>query len=149
VGLEVGKMGLDVGKVGLDTGKTGPGVSDVGTLPMPAADELDLVAVLSALGDPARLEIVTALTRAPEVACGHLLEGRMAKSTRSHHLRVLRESGVIATRATGTFKYSRLRRDDLQARFPGLLDAVLTGARPLSSAKQVGGQPQRSGSADR
>ncbi|MBL7495427.1 helix-turn-helix transcriptional regulator [Frankia sp. CNm7] len=107
---------------------------------MPAPQDLDLVAVLGALADPARLEIVAALAQVPEAACGQLLEGRMAKSTRSHHLRVLREAGVIAVRAEGTYKFSRLRRDDLDTRFPGLLDAIVTGALPV-----VGGNPPAAG----
>jgi DNA-binding transcriptional ArsR family regulator len=43
----------------------------------------------------------------------------------SHHLRVLREAGLTRTRVEGTRRYVSLRREDLQARFPGLLEAVL------------------------
>lgn len=41
---------------------------------------------------------------------------------------MLRESGVIEQRAEGTAVVNRLRRDELDERFPGLLDSVL-GAR--------------------
>jgi DNA-binding transcriptional ArsR family regulator len=102
----------------------------MGTLPMPAVQDIELVAVLAALGDPSRLEMVGILARVPEAPCGELLADRMAKSTRSHHLRVLREAGVIATRAEGNYKYSRLRCDELNARFPGLLDSVVAGTLP-------------------
>jgi DNA-binding transcriptional ArsR family regulator len=44
----------------------------------------------------------------------------------SHHLRVLREAGLTRTRVEGAKRYVSLRREDLQARFPGLLEAVLT-----------------------
>ena len=47
----------------------------------------------------------------------------------SHHLKVLREAGVVTAEVDGTRKYHTLRRDDLEARFPGLLDSVLH-ARP-------------------
>ncbi|MBL7489133.1 helix-turn-helix transcriptional regulator [Frankia sp. AgB1.9] len=97
-------------------------------LPGPAAEDIDLVTVLGALSEPTRLAIVAELARCVEMACGRLLDGRIVKSTLSHHLRVLREAGVIATRAEGTTKYSRLRCADLDARFPGLLGAVLAGA---------------------
>jgi hypothetical protein len=38
---------------------------------------------------------------------------------------VLREAGVIAQREVGTSRLTSLRREDLDERFPGLLDAVL------------------------
>lgn len=98
------------------------------TLEMPAREELGLTSVLDALSDPVRLGIVAALAGGGERACG-LLGDSVADSTRSHHLRVLREAGVTATRRDGTRRLVSLRRDDLDARFPGLLDAVLAAAR--------------------
>ncbi|MFK0022957.1 ArsR/SmtB family transcription factor [Streptomyces sp. NPDC090798] len=47
------------------------------------------------------------------------------KSTVSHHMRIMREAGLTSTRAVGRNRFVRLRRDDLDARFPGLLDALL------------------------
>jgi DNA-binding transcriptional ArsR family regulator len=91
----------------------------------PTRDELDLVTVLQALGDPVRLQIVRILAHTDgEMAC-HELPIPVSKSTGSHHLKVLREAGVVTARIEGTRKYPRLRRDDLEARFPGLLDSVL------------------------
>jgi DNA-binding transcriptional ArsR family regulator len=49
----------------------------------------------------------------------------VSKSTCTHHFRVLREAGVISQRAEGTSRLNTLRREDLDARFPGLLDAIL------------------------
>jgi DNA-binding transcriptional ArsR family regulator len=49
----------------------------------------------------------------------------VSKSTMTHHFRVLRESGVIRQKREGTSKLTELRSEDLDARFPGLLDAVL------------------------
>jgi DNA-binding transcriptional ArsR family regulator len=49
----------------------------------------------------------------------------VGKSTGSHHLKVLREAGIVRAEADGTRRYYTLRRDDLEARFPGLLDSVL------------------------
>ena len=58
-------------------------------------------------------------------ACGSFaLE--IGKSTRTHHFRVLREAGMIEQWREGTARLSTLRRDDLEQRFPGLLDAVLS-----------------------
>jgi DNA-binding transcriptional ArsR family regulator len=92
-------------------------------LEMPAREEIGLPEVLHALSDPVRLEIVRMLARDGERACG-TLELPIADSTRSHHLRILREAGVTATRAVGTQRLVSLRRDDLDKRFPGLLAAV-------------------------
>jgi DNA-binding transcriptional ArsR family regulator len=100
-------------------------------LPEPDVDDIDLASVLHALADPSRLAIVATLARLPEQSCDDLGGlaglGAMAKSTRSHHLRVLREAGVTSARYEGTRKVVWLRREDLDRRFPGLLDAVLAG----------------------
>ncbi|MEU7279937.1 helix-turn-helix domain-containing protein [Streptomyces sp. NPDC045431] len=87
-----------------------------------------LEAVLHALADPMRLRVVRELALAEsEVACSHI-ELPVTKSTTTHHFRVLRESGVIRQTYRGTAKMNGLRRDDLEALFPGLLDAVLAAA---------------------
>ena len=93
----------------------------------PAVEELELPAVLQALSDPLRLRIVAALAEQGEKTCGSFHLG-ISNATRSHHFKVLREAGVTRTRADGTHRHVSLRRDDLEARFPGLLDAVLRGA---------------------
>jgi DNA-binding transcriptional ArsR family regulator len=92
----------------------------------PERSELELPAVLHALSDPQRLEIVRRLADSPgPCSCGSIELG-VAKSTMTHHYRVLRESGVIRQQRKGTSKLTALRREDLDARFPGLLDAVLS-----------------------
>jgi len=97
------------------------------TLHHPAATDVELTAVLHALSDPVRLQIVRTLAVED---CGSLRCGAISlpvtKSTSTHHFRVLRESGVIEQRAEGTALVNRLRRDELDARFPGLLDSVLS-----------------------
>jgi DNA-binding transcriptional ArsR family regulator len=96
-------------------------------LPHPSADEIDLPAVMAALSDPVRVEIVRALSEQGEMACG-VLPLPVSNATRSHHFRVLREAGLTQTRPVGTHRYVSLRRDCLDARFPGLLDALLAAA---------------------
>ena len=91
----------------------------------PARRELELSAVLHALSDPARLEIVRRLAAGDEPPCGTFDLG-LSKATLSHHFRVLRESGVVRTRPEGRKRLLSLRTDDLDARFPGLLGAVLS-----------------------
>lgn len=90
----------------------------------PDRAQIRLENVLSALGNPLRLAVVRALAAGGERACGALLQGQ-SKSTMTHHWRVLRDSGVIWQRPYGRENLLSLRREDLDTRFPGLLDSLL------------------------
>ena len=94
----------------------------------PDREQIDLSAVLHALSDPQRRGIVAELA-ASDVPrpCGSFAPS-ISKSTRTHHFRVLREAGLVEQWKEGTSKMSRLRRDDIDAMFPGLLDSVLEPA---------------------
>jgi DNA-binding transcriptional ArsR family regulator len=95
----------------------------------PERNEIELPSVMHALSDPQRLEIVRTLAESgAPIACGTIKVG-VAKSTMTHHFRVLREAGVVRQRREGTTKLTELRREDLDVRFPGLLDAVLNAER--------------------
>jgi DNA-binding transcriptional ArsR family regulator len=104
--------------------------ADEGTLPHPSTDQIELPTVLHALSDPVRLLIVKTIADGREWTCNSL-DLPVSKSTCTHHFRVLREAGVIHQRADGTTKLNSLRRDELEHRFPGLIDAVLR-ATPVS-----------------
>jgi DNA-binding transcriptional ArsR family regulator len=94
----------------------------------PPVEELGMPKVLAALADPARLATVRALAQVGECSCTQIrLDAglEVSKSTMSHHLRILREAGIIHSRVQGARRLVTLRREDLDARFPGLLDAVL------------------------
>lgn len=93
----------------------------------PARSELALPAVLHALSDPTRLSIVRQLAQAPDLCVGNC-DVNVAKSTLSHHFKILREAGVTRTRMEGVQRLVSLRREDLDARFPGFLDALLKAA---------------------
>lgn len=102
------------------------GIDHTTKLHHPEREELELPGVLHALSDPQRLEIVRRLSGSDEpCACGSIKLG-VSKSTMTHHFRVLRESGVIRQKREGTSKLTELRREDLDAQFPGLIDAVLS-----------------------
>ncbi|GHH72211.1 transcriptional regulator [Streptomyces sulfonofaciens] len=99
------------------------------TLAHPARDAVRLEAVLHALSDPVRLSVVLDLAAADgELPCSYF-DLPVTKSTTTHHFRVLRESGVVQQAYRGTAKMNALRRADLDALFPGLLDSVLGAAR--------------------
>ncbi len=84
--------------------------------------------MLHALSDCVRLDIVLKLAEAPEAPCG-AFEASVSKSTLSHHLKVLREAGLTSTRVDGTQRMVSLRWAEVESRFPGLLEAVLSARR--------------------
>jgi DNA-binding transcriptional ArsR family regulator len=92
-----------------------------------APDDLELSTVLQALSDPIRLRIVASLADDLEWTCGSF-ELPIAKSTKSHHLRVLGEAGIVSRRVDGKCRMIKLRRTEMDERFPGLLEAVLSAA---------------------
>ncbi|MCX4096965.1 ArsR/SmtB family transcription factor [Nocardia sp. alder85J] len=99
------------------------------TLPEPAVESFDLTVVLSALADPGRRALMTALYRRSEPVDCAVLVGEagleLSSPTLSHHYRVLREAGLIRSVADGRKRIVTVRRHEVQARFPGLLQAIL------------------------
>lgn len=106
-------------------------------LPQPSRDDVDLVTVLRALADPVRLEILRGLAAEPEPqpCTADAYDVDVKAATMSHHWRVLREAGVTTTMVDGRRRWVELRRSDLDERFPGLLDAVLSQPRLGSMAR--------------
>ena len=98
-------------------------------LPHPSVDQLDLATILGVLGDQTRLGIVAYLARneGTPLSCGQFLD-LGSKTNLSYHLAKLREAGVTRTEVRGTSRLISLRRDDLDSRFPGLLDSIIASA---------------------
>lgn len=95
-------------------------------LPEPTVDELRLEIIMGALADPLRLTIIRKLLLESESydhTCGWFGFDR-PKSSLTHHFKALREAGLIRQRQYGLERRSRVRAEDLDARFPGLLDLV-------------------------
>lgn len=97
------------------------------TFKHPVPPDFILERLLYALSDPVRFEIVRYLAGVTEASCGELDGGR-PKSSMSHHFRVLRDAGLVHTRNVGTTHMNSLRSQELNLRFPGLLDCILSQA---------------------
>ncbi len=94
----------------------------------PEIDSIPLPVVMQALSDPCRIAIVRELlSQGRALACNEVpLE--ISKATRSHHFEVLRDAGLIHTEVEGTKCMTTLRRNEIEGRFPGLLDLVSAGS---------------------
>jgi DNA-binding transcriptional ArsR family regulator len=92
----------------------------------PQRDQIDLSAVLEALSEPIRRDIVLRLLAAGEAPCQAF--DYAPKTNLSYHYARLREAGVTKTRLVGPYRMISIRVEDLNARFPGLLDAIVAAA---------------------
>ncbi len=85
--------------------------------PTLSADEAEATAALfKALGDPQRVRIVNLLAAAPGPVCVCDMTGPLgiAQPTVSHHLRKLREAGLLRREQRGTWAYYCLDDDALR-----------------------------------
>lgn len=101
----------------------------------PAAEEIAIPRVLFALSEPLRLSMVRMLAERGEVDSIELGPD-LPRSTLTHHTGLLRESGVVFVRAEGRKCMIKLRDEDLEARFPGLIETVLSGYEDSAPAKE-------------
>ena len=97
----------------------------------PATQNIAIAAVLYALSDPVRAAIVRELTTTPQgMNCTEMKQRlglKLPKSTCSQHYKILRDAGVILCERKGVELFSKVRTQDLSARFPGLLRSILAG----------------------
>jgi len=102
-------------------------------LPHPDAEQISLPTVLAALGDETRLAIIGTLAchEGVGMVCGQFtyLAGKTAIS---YHVAKLREAGVVNVTPEGTRRRVTLRRADLDDRFPGFLDSIISSTRHLA-----------------
>ncbi len=114
------------------------------SLPHPHADQISLANVLAVLGDATRLAVVSYLARNEGKAmnCGQFLDFG-SKTNLSYHLAKLREAGITRTEIVGTSRMISLRREELDRRFPGLLDSIIAAAKDspvvIRNGELVGG----------
>src|SRR5919199_1610161 len=80
-----------------------------GAEPLSGEQRLSLAAQFKALADPTRVAIVNRLAQADEVCvCNFVDELGLSQPTVSHHLRLLREAGLVTAERRGTWAYYRL-----------------------------------------
>jgi len=76
---------------------------------MSAAAAEQLADQFKALADPTRVAIVNRLAALPEVCvCDLTAAFDLSQPTISHHLRVLREAGLVSASKRGTWSFYRL-----------------------------------------
>ncbi|MEU6442242.1 transcriptional regulator [Streptomyces sp. NPDC047046] len=92
----------------------------------PTVEEFDFQTVLKALSDPLRYHVIATLARQSEDVERTCTSFGLpvSKSTRTHHFRVLREAGLVRQVDRGNSRSARLRREEVERRFPGLLRLV-------------------------
>ncbi|MEV8441953.1 metalloregulator ArsR/SmtB family transcription factor [Actinosynnema sp. NPDC051121] len=95
----------------------------------PDVEDMKLATVLSALADPVRLRIVAELARSGGIVCGQF-DVPVSMSTLSHHLKVLREAGILRVTPQGSYRTHELRREEMELRFPGVLDSITRAIGP-------------------
>lgn len=96
----------------------------------PSLSDVSLATILHALSEPARLAIVGRLSEDAEsggggLSCSEAACPDLPPATMSNHFTILRAAGLVESRKEGVRVLSRLRRADVEQRFPGLLDTVL------------------------
>ncbi|MFF0382698.1 ArsR/SmtB family transcription factor [Streptomyces sp. NPDC004286] len=89
-------------------------------------DEVPLLTALSALADPVRIQLIRQLAGHPDwvLSCSNF-DVAVGRAAKSHHFAILRGAGLVEQRDQGPKRLNRLRREEFDARFPGLLDLTL------------------------
>lgn len=92
----------------------------------PSAKDFTIDGVLYALSDPIRRKIIQKLLKCDEkgMSCNKACD-ELSPSTISFHYKVLRESGLILSKKEGVKVINSLRLDEMNKRFPGLIENIL------------------------
>lgn len=99
----------------------------------PGVDDVTVEGILHALSDPVRVQIFSRIANAKgSQNCSTFLEvsdRTIPKSTLSQHFKALREAGLIASERRGVEVHNTARCEEINARFPGLLPAIMDAHR--------------------
>ncbi len=103
------------------------------TTPVTEDDATRLAGMFKALGDPVRLRMASMIASAPEVCVCEITPAfDLSSGTISHHLKTLREAGLVDCERRGTFVYYRIQPEALRA-LSALLSACAAGVGFLGS----------------
>ncbi|TGM96144.1 ArsR/SmtB family transcription factor [Leptospira dzoumogneensis] len=102
----------------------------------PNLDQIELNSIFEAVSDPIRRKILLDLSEKGESNCSTFLI-YAPKTNLSYHMGKLRDAGMIFTRYEGTQRFSIIRKDDLEKKFPGLLDTILKSAKIENKQEEV------------
>ncbi|WP_114240870.1 helix-turn-helix transcriptional regulator [Dyella sp. C9] len=116
----------------------------------PSIEDITVEGILHALSDPVRAAIYARLACAERAnTCSAFLQlddRTIPKSTLSQHFRALREAGLIRSERRGVEMLNTTRCEEIQQRFPGLLQAIIQ-AHSIQSAGHGKPTPRRKGAA--
>jgi ArsR family transcriptional regulator len=86
------------------------------TEPLAVHERDQLAAQFRALADPTRVAIINSLSAADEVCVCTLTDAfDLSQPTISHHLKILREAGLVESTRRGTWAYYRLLPESIDA----------------------------------
>ena len=92
------------------------------------AGSISFADVMAALADPVLLQIVRTLAAEDEGRTCGTFDLPVTKSTASHHFKVLREAGLPERLNIGGQTHQRLRVDDLEESFPGVVSSIVAAS---------------------
>jgi ArsR family transcriptional regulator len=107
--------------------------SPLAVRPMDAEQAAVVAPLFKALGDPVRLRLMSMIASVPEICVCDLTPAfDLAGPTISHHLKVLREAGLVDSERRGTWVWYRVRPDVFR-QLGALLDLPAASAPPASA----------------
>lgn len=114
----------------------------------PSIEDVPLEAILHALADPVRVALFSEIVQQDGPRnCTKLvsvLDKPLPKSTLSQHMRILREAGLIRGERHGVEMRNTSRYEEVEARYPGLLQAIVAAHLvQIEGKKKPGGRPPR------
>jgi ArsR family transcriptional regulator len=96
----------------------------LGAIPLEAEQVESAAAMFRALGDPVRLRLAAMISARDEICVCELTPAfELSGPTISHHLRILREAGIVDSERRGTWVYYRIVPQAVHS-----LSALLAGA---------------------
>lgn len=113
----------------------------------PSVESITVEGILHALSDPVRAAIFAEIADSDgTMTCSTFLTVRdrnIPKSTLSQHFKVLRDSGLIRSERQGVEMRSSSRCAEIEARFPGLMPAIVDALGRQGAQKRKPARPRK------